>query len=115
MLYGDETLSTSLCYVTDTVDGLVRLMAAEPKVKVANLGGDQIYKYIDIANMIIQMTDSKTKVVFDKPLAFLTKKGMPDLHYTKDMLGWFPLVRLEDGLRKTVDYAIAHRESLVLK
>ena len=115
VLYGDETLSTSLCYVTDTVDGLVRLMAAEPKVKVANLGGDQIYKYIDIANMIIQMTDSKTKVVFDKPLAFLTKKGMPDLHYTKDMLGWFPLVRLEDGLRKTVDYAIAHRESLVLK
>ena len=115
VLYGDETLSTSLCYVTDTVDGLVRLMAAEPKVKVANLGGDQIYKYIDIANMIIQMTDSKTKVVFDKPLAFLTKKGMPDLHYTKDMLGWFPLVRLEDGLRKTVDYAIAHRESLMLK
>ncbi len=115
VLYGDETLSTSLCYVTDMVDGLVRLMGADPEVRVVNLGGDQIHKYVDIAKLILTLTDSKAKVVFDKPLAFLTRKGVPDLHYVKDVLGWFPLVRLEDGLRKTVDYAIANKEAMMLK
>ncbi len=115
VIYGDESLSTSLCFVTDAVDGLVRLMAADPSVKVVNLGGDQIYKYTDMAKMILEMTESSARVVFEKPLAFLTRKGVPDLHYVKDVLGWFPLVRLEDGLRKTIDYVIANKEALLLK
>ncbi|MDD4476945.1 MAG: NAD-dependent epimerase/dehydratase family protein [Patescibacteria group bacterium] len=112
-IFGDESFSTSLCYVTDIVDGLVRLMSAGPEVKVANLGDNSIVRMVDVAKMIIEMTRSTSKVVFENPLIFLTKKGAPDLTYVKDVLSWFPLVRLEDGLEKTVNYVIANKEALL--
>ncbi|HLD60924.1 MAG TPA: NAD-dependent epimerase/dehydratase family protein [Patescibacteria group bacterium] len=112
VLYGDEDFATSLCYVTDMVDGLVRLMAADPEVRVANVGGDATVKYKDVAEQIIAMTNSVSQLVMEKPLLFLSKKGTPDISYAKEKLGWLPLVRLEDGLRKTIDYVIAHKEAL---
>ncbi len=113
VIYGDENFSTSLCYVTDMVDGLIRFMSTGPETSVVNLGGDRIIKYTDVAKMIIEMTESSSTLKFDKPLVFLSKKGAPDLTYAKEALGWFPLVRLEDGLRKTIDYVISHKEELV--
>lgn len=113
VIYGDESFSTSLCYVTDMVDGLVRLMSADPETHVANFGGDMEVAYKEVANKILQMTNSTSKLVFEKPLLFLTRKGIPDLTYAKESLGWLPLVRIEDGLRKTIDYVIAHREALL--
>lgn len=114
VIYGDESFSTTLCYVTDMVDGLARLMATGPETKVMNLGGDTIFKMSDVAQKIIKLTNSSSKVVFEKPLLFLTPKGAPDLRAAKDSLGWMPLVRLDDGLQKVVDYVIARRESLNL-
>ncbi|TAN32755.1 NAD-dependent epimerase/dehydratase family protein [Patescibacteria group bacterium] len=113
VIYGDENFSTSLCYISDTIDGLARLMATGPEVKIVNLGGDIIYKMKDVAQTIIDITNSESKIIFEAPLLFLTKKGAPDLHYTKDALGWMPLVRLPDGLQKTVDYTIANKEALM--
>jgi len=113
VIYGDENFSTSLCYVTDVVDGLARLMSSPPEVKIVNLGHDKVVKYSDVAKMIIEMTNSASKIVFEKPLLFLTKKGAPDLSYVRDVLGWMPLVRLQDGLAKTVDYTIANKEALM--
>ncbi len=112
VIYGDESFSTSLCYVSDMVDGLVRLMTTGPEVKIVNLGGDQIYRLVDVANMIIKMTDSSSKVRFEPALLFASRKGAPDLRYIKESLGWMPLVRLEDGLQKTIDYTVANKESL---
>ncbi len=113
VIYGDETFSTSLCFVTDMVDGLVRLMSADSTTHVANFGGDREVAYKEVAEKIVQMTNSTSKLVFEKPLLFLTRKGIPDLTYAKESLGWLPLVRIEDGLRKTIDYVIAHREALL--
>ncbi len=113
VIYGDNNFSTSLCYVTDVVDGLVRLMGADPEVKVVNIGGDKIEKYVEVGEMIIKLTGSKSKVIFEPSMLFTTVKGMPDLSYVKDRLGWFPLVRLEDGLDRMVDYVAANREALL--
>ncbi len=112
-IHGDETFSTSLCYVTDMVDGLVRLMSSAPEVQIVNLGDDKIVKMVDVTETIIKLTNSASQVVFEKPLVFLTKKGAPDLAYAKDVLGWMPLVRLQDGLEKTIDYTIANKEALM--
>ena len=112
-IYGDDTFSTTLCFVSDLVDGLVRLMESGSDVRVVNFGGDSIIRYADVAQKIIEMTRSPAKLVYDKPLAFLSRKGTPDLTYVKETLGWFPLVRLDDGLRKTIDYVIAHKEALL--
>ena len=113
VIHGDPSFSTSLCYVTDLVDGLARLMASAPEVEIVNLGDDKIVKMSDVAETIIKLTNSSSQVVFEKPLLFLTRKGAPDLSYVRDSLGWMPLVRLQDGLEKTIDYTIANKEALM--
>lgn len=113
VINGDESFSTSLCYITDLVDGMVRLMSSAPDVQIVNLGDDKLLKIVDVANAIITATNSSSKIVFEKPLLFLTRKGAPDLAYAKDVLGWMPLVRLQDGLEKTIDYTIANKEALM--
>ncbi len=110
VIYGDGDLDQSLCYISDMVDGLVRLMRTSPDVRIVNLGTDQLYRMVDVAEQIIAMTNSNSAIVFEDPLVFMTKKGIPDLRRAKDDLGWIPLVRLEDGLSKTIDYAIANKE-----
>ncbi len=115
VIYGDGDMDQTLCYVSDMVDGLVKLMHTGPQVSLINLGSDQIFKMSDIADAIIQMTRSSSKIVYEDPLVFLTAKGIPDLRRAKEMLGWIPLVRVQDGLRKTIDYAIANKEVLQFK
>lgn len=112
-IYGDSELQQSICYVTDLVDGLVRLMKAAPATKIVNIGSDQPLKMLDVAQMIINLTHSSSKVVFEAPLVFLTKKGIPDLRRAKEELGWLPLVRLEDGLQHVIDYTVANKEAML--
>jgi len=114
VIYGDETFSQSLCYITDMVDGLIRLMTTGPEVNIVNLGSDQVLAMKDVAEKIISMANSTSRLVFEDPLVFLTSKGVPDLRRAKDQLGWLPLVRIEDGLRHTIDYAIANKEIVKL-
>ena len=113
VIYGDKTYTTSLCYITDIVDGLIRLTSTGPDTRLVNLGGEQIYSMVDIAKQIIKMTDSSSGITFEPPLLFATKKGAPDLTVAKEQLNWMPLVRLEDGLQKTIDYTIANKEALL--
>ena len=113
VIYGDAR-SSSMCYVTDIVDGLVRLMHHPEHIGPVNLGDDQDYSLEDIAQKIIDMTGSLSKIVHEPPLPFLSSLGLPSLRKAKDTLGWFPLVRLEDGLKRTIDYAVANKESLGL-
>ena len=112
-IYGDETLKQSLCYITDLIDGLVRLMHAGPDISIVNIGHDTPVRMVDVATKIIEMTRS-TSQVFQEPLEFLTKKGTPNLTRAKEELGWLPLIGLEEGLQKTIDYTIANKEMLYL-
>ena len=112
VIYGEEEsdLHHSMCYVSDMVNGLMRLMSTGPETSVVNLGSDTMYNMEKIADMIIEMTDSSSSIKYEDSLVFLTKKGKPDLSKAKEKLGWLPLVRLRDGLQKTIDYTIANKE-----
>jgi UDP-glucuronate decarboxylase len=112
VIYGDDSMEQSLCYISDIIDGLVRLMSTAENVNVVNLGYDEAYKMGDIARKIIEMTNSNSKIKYEAPLVFLTKKGIPDLREAKDKLGWIPLINIETGLRKTIDYTLANKELL---
>ncbi len=112
IIYGDENFSTSLCYVDDVISGLVKLMAAPADIGPVNLGSNEDLKLVEVANKIISMTGSEAKIVFEKPLLFMTALGLPDTSRAKEMLGWVPLVRLEDGLKKTIDYTQAYKPLL---
>ncbi len=109
VIYGDEKFSTSLVYVTDVVDGLVRLMGTGKEVKIVNLGSDVDLPIADVAKKVIEMVGSTSAVKFEAPLVFLTSLGLPDITQAKEALGWLPLVRLEDGLRKTIEYVKANK------
>lgn len=112
IIYGDENFSTSLCYVDDVVSGLIKLMAAPSDIGPVNLGSNEDLKLLDVAQKIISMTASESKIIFEKPLLFMTTLGLPDTSKAKELLGWVPLVRLEDGLKKSVDYTQAYKPLL---
>jgi len=106
VIYGNENFRTSLLYVSDAVDGLIRLMRAPKNPGPVNLGSDVDVKLADVADMIIKMTGSGSKVAYEPPLLFMTELGLPDTRRAADELGWIPLVRLEDGIKKSIEYAI---------
>lgn len=111
-IYGDETFMTSLTFVSDIVDGLMKLMEAPIGTGPVNLGTDYEYNLTDVANKVIEFTKSTSKLTYVEPMAFTTQLGIPDLTKAKNVLGWFPLVTLDDGLQQTIDYTIANQGRL---
>ncbi len=109
VVYGDEQFSTSLLYVSDCVDGLTRLMGSGPETRVVNIGNDVDVKIADVARQIVTMVGSTSQVTFEPALLFLTSLGLPNISRAREALGWLPLVRLEDGLRKTIEYVKANK------
>lgn len=112
IIYGGDTFSTSLMYVDDLVDGLMKLMNHPTDIGPVNFGGQEDLKIVDVAGKVIALTSSKSKIVFKPTLLFMTPLGIPDIRKAKEELGWLPLIRLEDGLQKTIEYALAHKELL---
>ncbi len=114
VIYGDENFTTTLMYVDDAVDGIMRAMRAPTDLDVVNLGGDGDVRLSEVAAQVIALTGSSSKIVYEPPLLFMTPLGIPDIRKAKEELGWLPLVRLEDGLKKSIDYARAHKSLLGL-
>lgn len=115
LIYGDESFSSSLVYVGDMVDGLMKLMDAATVSGPVNLGDEKTYLLKDVAEFIIKSLNSTSKIRFEKPLEFITSLGLPDISRAKDELSWFPVASLEDGLKKTIDYTVAHEKMAGLK
>ncbi len=108
VVYGGKPFHTSLMYVTDCVDGLLRLMKAPTDQWLVNLGSDVDHDIADIAQMILDMVGTTANVRHDAPMTFLSELGLPRITRAKE-LGWLPLVRIEDGLKKTIDYVKANK------
>ncbi len=111
-IFGDETFKTSLVFVTDVVDGMMKLMASQEDIGPVNLGSDLDIPIVDVAQRILEMTGSQSKLVFKSSLMFMTQLGLPDLTKAKEKLGWIPLVMLDNGLKKSIDYTISHKSLL---
>lgn len=111
-IFGDETFTTSLCYVSDVVDGIVKLMATEGDMGPVNIGSDLDMPIVEVVKHIFEMTGSTSKIVFQPPLLFMTPLGLPDLTKVKEKLGWMPLVSLDEGLKKIIDYTMAYKNVL---
>lgn len=106
---GDEKSATSLAYVTDIVDGMLRLMKAEKNVGPVNLGSDVEIPIVDVAKKIMELVGTTVSVAYEEQPAHMIPLALPALQKAREKLGWIPLVRLEDGLRKTIDYIRANK------
>jgi UDP-glucuronate decarboxylase len=104
-LYGSGAQTRSFCYVDDLIDGLVRLMnSASDFTGPVNLGNASEFTILELADLIVAMTGSRSKYVF-KPLPMNDpKRRQPDLTLAKEKLGYAPKVSIEEGLRKTITY-----------
>ena len=101
---GGEDFMTSMIYATDVVDGLIKLMASPAGIGPVNIGSDVDLKLADVARMIVEMTGSSSTVSYAGELPFLSPLGLPDIQKAKEKLGWLPIVRLQAGLEKTIEY-----------
>jgi len=104
-IYGDGLQTRSFCYVSDLIDGLVRLMNTPDEVTgPINIGNPGEFTMLALAQRIIDYTGSKSTLVF-KPLpADDPKQRRPDISRARETLGWQPTVEVEEGLRATIDY-----------
>ncbi len=94
----------SYCYVDDLVDGLLRLMGSSINHPV-NLGHSLEYSIKDIVDKIVALTNSKSEIIInDQQTATYHDQEIPNIALATELLGWFPVVLLNQGLKKTIDY-----------
>lgn len=103
-VYGDGQQSRSFCYSDDMIDGLIRLMNAKEFVGPVNLGNPNEFTVLELAEKVIRLTGSKSKIVYrplpeDDPI-----QRQPDISVAKTRLGWGPTVELEKGLKATIEF-----------
>ncbi len=102
-VFGDGTQTRSFCYISDLVDGIIRLMHSTENDPV-NIGNPQEMTIEQMARLIIEMTGSKSRIIY-KPLPTDDPKvRQPDITRARTLLGWEPKVPLEHGLGRTIDY-----------
>lgn len=104
-IYGEGLQTRSFCYVDDLVDGFVRLMNSDVSVTgPVNLGNPGEFTVRQLAERVIALTGASSRLVF-KPLPQDDpRQRQPDIRLAEELLGWEPLIELDDGLRKTITY-----------
>ncbi len=102
-IFGDGAQTRSFCYVSDLVDGLVRLSVSDERFPV-NLGNPAEMTILDFAQCIQALMGSDTGLVREPLPEDDPRKRRPDISKAKRLLGWEPKVALEDGLRETIEY-----------
>jgi UDP-glucuronate decarboxylase len=104
-LYGDGSQTRSFCYVDDMVDAFVRMMDTPDEVTgPVNAGNPNEFTIRQLAELVIKLTNSKSKIVLlplpeDDPM-----QRQPDISTAKKILGWEPSIQLEEGIKKTIHY-----------
>jgi len=102
-VFGDGTQTRSFCYVTDLVDGILRLMESDTHDPV-NIGNPHEVTIEQIARTIISLVGSTSRIVYRPLPQDDPKQRQPDITRARTLLGWQPQVDLEEGLAKTVGY-----------
>ncbi|HEY5512112.1 MAG TPA: UDP-glucuronic acid decarboxylase family protein [Geomonas sp.] len=103
-VYGKGDQTRSFCFVSDLVEGMVRMMECPGFIGPVNLGNPTETTILGFAEKIIALTGSSSRIVF-KPLpADDPKQRQPDITLAKEMLDWEPQVKVDDGLKQTIEY-----------
>ena len=104
-IYGDGTQSRSFQYVDDLIDGMMKMMSSPDSFIVpVNIGNPNEFTILELAETIINLTNSKSKLIF-KPLPKDDpQQRRPDITLAKEKLDWSPKIELEEGLNKTIAY-----------
>ncbi|MGQ9508871.1 MAG: UDP-glucuronic acid decarboxylase family protein [Thermodesulfobacteriota bacterium] len=104
-VYGDGLQTRSFCYVDDMIEGLIRLMDSPDDITgPINLGNPEEISILNLAQKIIELTGSRSKILFKPPQAGDPRQRQPSIELAKEKLGWSPKTSLNEGLQKTIHY-----------
>jgi UDP-glucuronate decarboxylase len=104
-LFGDGSQTRSFCYVDDLIEGFARLMSAPgERIAPVNIGNPNEITVLELANIIVDMTGSKSKIVHRPLPVDDPRRRRPDISRANTLLDWAPQVALRDGLQRTIDY-----------
>lgn len=103
-IYGTGEQTRSFCYVDDLIEAIYRIMNKENITGPINIGNPDEFTMIELADKIIKITGSKSKIVFEKLPSDDPKKRKPDISLAKEIIEWEPKVNLDEGLVQTVNY-----------
>lgn len=112
-IYGDGSQTRSFCYVDDIVNSMLKMMSQEHIIGPVNLGNPSEFTILDLAKKVIEMTGTKSEIIY-KPLPLDDpEQRQPDISLAKKKLEWEPTVDLEDGLGKTIEYFVNKLKNLI--
>ncbi|MFA5155612.1 MAG: NAD-dependent epimerase/dehydratase family protein [Patescibacteria group bacterium] len=109
IINGDESFSSSFCYIADAIDAIIRFMNSD-QAGPLNIGSDVDVKLSDLVGLIIKETGSQSKIAYVDRELFISELALPDIRLARDQLGWMPVVTLENGLKKTIFDIKAHKK-----
>jgi UDP-glucuronate decarboxylase len=102
---GDGSHTRSFCYVSDLIDGLYKLLISDKSITgPINIGNPNEFTIIQLAELIIELTNSKSKIEFTPLPSDDPKQRCPDISLAKNKLDWEPTVELREGLEKSIPY-----------
>jgi UDP-glucuronate decarboxylase len=103
-VYGDGSQTRSFCYVDDLVEAILCFMERDDVTGPLNLGNPGEFTMLELAQSVLRLTDSKSKIEFRPLPADDPVRRKPDISRARAALGWSPRVQLEDGLKETIGY-----------
>jgi UDP-glucuronate decarboxylase len=104
-VYGSGDQTRSFCYVDDLISGFIRLMDTDKSITgPVNLGNPKEFTIVELANLIIKLTNSTSNIIFKTLPQDDPKQRRPDISLAKKLLKWTPSIELEEGLKKTIAY-----------
>ncbi len=103
-IYGSGKQTRSFCYISDLAAGMLKMMESENFTGPVNLGNDNEMTVSELAELIVELTASKSEIIYNPLPADDPEQRKPDITLAKNKLAWQPRVSLEEGLKKTIDY-----------
>ena len=104
-IYGDGKQTRSFCYVDDLIEGMIRVMGTpDDFTGPINIGNPQEFTMLELAEHVLALTESKSKIVFESLPLDDPKQRQPDISLAKSVLDWSPKRKLKDGLEETIGY-----------
>ncbi len=104
-IYGDGSQTRSFCYVSDLVDGMVKMMNNPQNfIGPVNIGNPSERTILEFAKLIIEMTNSKSKIVYQPLPGDDPAQRKPDIALAEKELGWVPKIDIREGIQKTIEY-----------
>ncbi len=104
-IYGDGSQTRSFCYMDDLLEAMVKAMnTGNDFTGPVNIGNPEEFSMLELAEIVLKLTRSKSKIIFQSLPQDDPKQRKPDISLAKRALGWEPKVRLQDGLKETISY-----------